>query len=74
VLRKPSSKPIWETPNRPQKKCIVPAFVEDHFERKKGGLRTYKLSFQESVDTIDFCFKPLGTLNSNKTLKTYIKN
>jgi hypothetical protein len=36
VLRKPSSEPFWETPNRPPKKN----FVEDRYDGKEGGLRT----------------------------------
>jgi hypothetical protein len=61
LLCKSFSEPIWETPNRPSNtKCIVPAFFEDRFEGKGGGLRSYKPDSQELEDKVDFVLRGLG--------------
>ncbi len=52
---------------------MVPSFFRNRFEEIEGGLRTYKPSFQELGDKIDFCIKPLRTLKSNKIFKNYVK-
>ena len=48
ILRKPSSKFFWKTPNHLWKtKCMIPAFFGEGLVKKEVGLQTYMLSSQE---------------------------
>jgi hypothetical protein len=55
MLRNPLSTPVWETPNI---NCIVPAFFEDRFEGKDGGLCTHN-PHAEEVGRFNFYTKRL---------------
>jgi hypothetical protein len=73
VLRKPSSKPVWETPNSPPNiNCVVPACFGDCFVSKEGDLwfaHTHNPYAEEIGEWRYFCIKRLIILNADKKIQ-----